>query len=93
MKPRNWLETSGRDGFVIGALTAEETRPRRTFHGDRVMLKLLGIDLDHGAEPKDMLSVRLGLEGKRSIGIWVRALQAVRNLTLWIKRTPSPLET
>ena len=29
-----WLGAAGLDGFVVDALTAEETRPRLSVHGD-----------------------------------------------------------
>ena len=87
---RNWLETSGLDSFVIEALTADETRPRCTVHGDGVVLNLRGVNLNPGAEPEDMISVRFWLEQRRIIGVWVRELQAVSDLTVSIERNQAP---
>jgi zinc transporter len=87
---RSWLETSGLDSFVIEALTADETRPRCTVHGDGVVLNLRGVNLNPGAEPEDMISVRFWLERRRIIGVWVRELQAVSDLTLSIERNQAP---
>ena len=87
---RSWLEASGIDSFVIDALTADETRPRCTVHGDGVVLNLRGVNLNPGAEPEDMISVRFWLEHRRIIGVWVRELQAVSDLTLSIERNQAP---
>lgn len=87
---RRWLDASGLDGFVIEALTADETRPRCTVHGDGVVLNLRGVNLNPGAEPEDMISVRFWLEDRRIIGVWVRALQALHDLTVSMERNQAP---
>lgn len=75
-----WLRGQGIDSLVLEALLAEETRPRCTVHGDGVILILRGVNLNPGAEPEDMVSVRLWIDQSGVIGIWRRPLMAVRDL-------------
>src|ERR1700742_2305403 len=56
----DWLESSsGLDETVIAALLQAETRPRCVTHADGVLLNLRGINHNPGAEPEDMISVRV----------------------------------
>lgn len=82
---RAWLEQdAGLSQEVIDALTAPETRPRctvmRTSHGDGALINLRGVNLHEGAEPEDMISVRIWLESGRIISTWRRPLNAVVDL-------------
>lgn len=57
---RDWLETSsGLDEIVISAMLQSETRPRCAAYEDGVLLNLRGINHNPGAEPEDMISVRM----------------------------------
>lgn len=85
------LAACGLDEFVVDALTADETRPRCTVHGDGVLLNLRGINLDPSAEPEDLVSVRLWLEPHRVIGVWVRPLTAVADVVAAIERGEAPV--
>ena len=87
----DWLRQSDLDPFVIDALTADETRPRCTVIGDGAMLNLRGVNLNPGAEPEDMVSVRLWVEEKRVIGVWRRPLRAVRDMFEAIERNQAPV--
>ena len=73
----SWLRNSGLDYFVLDALTAEETRPRCTVHGDGAVINLRGVNLNPGAEPEDMISIRLWVEERRVISVGARPLKAV----------------
>lgn len=86
----NWLAEHGPDRFVVDALTAEETRPRCAAHGDGALLNLRGVNLNPGAEPEDMVSVRLWIEGSQVVGVWFRPLLAVRDLLDAISRNQAP---
>jgi zinc transporter len=57
---REWLEnSSGLDETVITALLQSETRPRCAPYDDGILLNLRGINHNPGAEPEDMISVRM----------------------------------
>jgi zinc transporter len=86
-----WLKSAGIDDHVYEALTAEETRPRCTLHGNGVIVNLRGINLNPGAEPEDMVSVRLWIENKRLISLGLRPLAAVRDLIESLKPPLAPV--
>jgi len=55
-----WLETAGGcDETVVSALLQSETRPRCLTHAGGVLLNLRGVNHNPGAEPEDMISVRI----------------------------------
>lgn len=85
-----WLADCELDEFVVDALTADETRPRCTVHGDGALVNLRGVNPNPGAEPDDMISVRLWIEEKLVVGIWVRALNAVVDLIEAARRGHAP---
>ncbi|WP_316015161.1 zinc transporter ZntB [Roseobacter sp. HKCCA0434] len=84
------LDACDLDGFVVEALMAEETRPRCTVHGDGALVNLRGVNLNPGAEPEDMVSIRLWVEAERVIGIWIRPLRAVRDILEAADRGQAP---
>lgn len=88
---RQWLEEAGLDSHVLQALTAEETRPRCTVHADGILLNLRGVNLNPGAEPEDMVSIRMWIEDSRIVSVWLRPLFAVQDLFDSIERQQAPL--
>ncbi len=90
-RAEDWLRETGLDRIVIEALTAEETRPRCTPIGEGALLILRGVNLNPGAEPEDMISVRLWIEHGRVIGVWQRPLMAVRDLLDSVERNRAPV--
>ncbi|MCW5725385.1 MAG: zinc transporter ZntB [Maricaulaceae bacterium] len=87
-----WLEqASGLDGFVQEALTAADTRPRCTVHGEGAVLILRGVNLNPGAKPEDMISLRLWVEAGRVIGVYRRPLMAVGDLLQAMDRGAAPV--
>lgn len=88
----SWLEAeSGLDSFLQAALLADDTRPRCTVHGEGAVIILRGVNMMEGAEPEDMVSVRLWVERSRVIGVWVRPLHAVDDLVSAIQRGIAPV--
>jgi zinc transporter len=78
---RHWLEhDSGLDPLVVEALLADSTRPRCAQMGSGVMLFLRGVNLNPGADPEDMVSVRLWLEDKRIVSVRIRRLLSIDDL-------------
>lgn len=75
---RAWLKgESGLDAVVADALLPDETRPRCVAHDGGVVLNLRGVNLNPGAEPEDMVSVRLWIEPTRIVSVRLRRLMAV----------------
>ena len=61
-----WLNReSGVDPVMVEALTAEETRPRSLVAHGGMLVILRGVNLNPGAEPDDMISLRCWIEAKR----------------------------
>ena len=59
----DWIEThlAYLPDAVRDSLTANITRPRLQPYGDGVLLNLRGVNHNPGAEPEDMISIRIGL--------------------------------
>ncbi|MGB2080019.1 MAG: CorA family divalent cation transporter, partial [Vibrio sp.] len=57
---KTWMKAQGIETAVIESLTADDARPRFELYDDgSFMLILRGVNLNEGAVPDDMLSVRL----------------------------------
>ncbi|ASJ70158.1 Zinc transport protein ZntB [Granulosicoccus antarcticus IMCC3135] len=55
-----WLRERGApDDQVLAALLQEDTRPRIVRHEDGFLLNLRGVNLNDGANPEDMISLRM----------------------------------
>lgn len=90
----DWLrERAGLDPLVIDALMAEETRPRVSRHGAGVILILRGVNLHPGADPEDMVSIRMWVEPRRIISVRIRRLNAVASLVDEIGQGHAPSST
>ncbi len=71
----SWLrEYSGLNDIAVAGLLAEETRPRTISRGDNLLLTLRGVNLNPGAEPDDMVSLRIWTDGRRLISTRRRQL-------------------
>nr|VFJ47180.1 MAG: zinc transporter [Candidatus Kentron sp. DK]VFJ58403.1 MAG: zinc transporter [Candidatus Kentron sp. DK] len=63
-----WLANKANiDPVIQEALTAEETRPRYCKYQNGLLLILRGVNLNPGADPEDMISIRLWIEENRII--------------------------
>jgi zinc transporter len=75
--PDTWLEEkSGLEPQIAAALLAEDTRPRSAPSRNGLLVILRGVNLNPGAEPDDMVSVRVWLERDRIVTTRRRQLQA-----------------
>jgi len=54
-----WMEDSNLDPRIIEVLTADETRPRMQRLADGVLINLRGVNSNPGADPEDMVSIRV----------------------------------
>lgn len=79
---REWLEQHSQlDKVAIAALLSEATRPRATSHGHGLLIALREVNLNPGADPEDMVALRLWLEPQRIISTRNRALTSVLSLS------------
>jgi zinc transporter len=75
---------------AVTALIAEETRPRATMIGDGAMVFLRGVNLNEGADPEDMVSIRMWLDRRRVISASRRRLRSVEDVALKITEGRGP---
>ncbi len=74
--PDAWIEErAGLEPPIAAALLAEDTRPRSAPSGNGLLVILRGVNLNPGAEPDDMVSIRVWLEKDRIITTRRRRLQ------------------
>lgn len=62
------------------ALLAPETRPHVTTFDHGLAVNLRGVNLNEGADPEDMVSIRIWLEDKRLITARLRRVKAAQDL-------------
>ncbi|HCS28405.1 MAG TPA: zinc transporter ZntB [Spongiibacteraceae bacterium] len=78
---REWItDRSGLDEVSVSALLAEETRPRAMAAGNALLIALRGVNLNPGADPEDMVSIRLWTDNKRIISTRRRRLLSVDDI-------------
>ncbi len=87
---RPQLQELAGDSFVVDALTASETRPRCTVHGEGALLILRGVNIEHGAEPEDMVSIRLWITANQVLSVGQRPLRALNDLMAAMLRDQAP---
>ena len=77
---RQWLrEGSGLDPLVTDALLAEDTRPRAAALRNGLLLSLRGVNHNPGADPEDMVSIRLWVTEERIISTRRRRSTSIRS--------------
>ncbi|HEX9794322.1 MAG TPA: zinc transporter ZntB [Planctomycetota bacterium] len=70
-----WLKRdSGIDPLVLSAMLAEDPRPRSFPHGEGLLMILRGVNTTPGAEPDDMVSVRIWVARDRIVSVRKRRL-------------------
>lgn len=78
---RAWLQTTGGlEPLIVEALLAEETRPRCEAFENGLIVLLRGVNLNPGANPADMISIRVWADADRIITTRHRRLLAVQDL-------------
>jgi len=88
---QRWLREESRvDEIVAEALLAEDTRPRSTIMKDGLLVMLRGVNMNPGADPEDMVSIRLWIEGNRVISTRRRRLLSVDDLRRAIDTQEGP---
>ncbi|MBX3364331.1 MAG: zinc transporter ZntB [Phycisphaeraceae bacterium] len=76
-----WLaERSGIPPLAVHALRAEEIRPRAAHHGDALVVLLRAVNLNPGAEPEEMISLRCWFSQGRVVTLREQRLKALADL-------------
>lgn len=78
---QQWIrEKSGLEPIVGEALLEEETRPRGFVYQQGFLIILRGVNLNPGADPEDMISIRVWIEPHRIISLCRRPVMAIQDL-------------
>lgn len=80
-KVQKWLqEESGLNPILCEALLEEETRPRIVSSNRGLLLILRGVNCNPGADPEDMVSVRMWFDEHRIISMRHRRVMAIEDI-------------
>jgi zinc transporter len=78
---RSWLtDNCGLDPLVVEALLADETRPRSMAFDSGLLLIMRGVNFNPGADPEDMVSIRIWVEPNLVISCRQRRVAAVQDI-------------
>ncbi|MGI9330642.1 MAG: zinc transporter ZntB [Gammaproteobacteria bacterium] len=83
---RTWLHQLPET--AVAALLAEETRPRAGTNNDSLILNLRGVNLNPGANPEDMVSLRLWADAGQLITTRHRRLLSVEDVVNSLEERP-----
>lgn len=88
---QQWVnEESGVDKVVAEALLADETRPRCSTMKDGLLVMLRGVNMNSGADPEDMVAIRVWLEDNRIITTRKRRLLSINDIRQSIDDNAGP---
>lgn len=93
-RSRNWItQQAGIPDIAAAALIAQETRPRVQRFDNGVLIVLRGVNLNPGANPEDMVSLRIWIERGFMITVRLRRLLAVQDTLAAIQNGYRPEDT
>lgn len=88
---KKWLlHDSGIDPVLCEALLAEETRPRIVSAANSLLLILRGVNCNPGADPEDMVAVRMWFDEHRIISMRNRRVMAINDINKSIEAGKGP---
>ena len=89
---QEWLYNDSDLERVIGdALTEEDSRPRCTPFQDGLLVGLRGVNLNPGADPEDMVGVRIWLEKDRIISTRKRKILSIADIDASLEQGCGPV--
>lgn len=89
----SWMGRAGLAAIVMEVLDAPETRPRCTVYGEGLLINMRGVNLSEGAEPEDMVSLRLWVTRRLVVSVQRRRVRAVEDVTEALVRNAAPLDS
>ena len=89
----DWLSHSDLSFTVCEALDAQETRPRSVVHGNGILINLRGVNLAEGADPEDMVSLRIWVTKQLVVTVQRRPLRAVDDVLDSVSRQVGPRDS
>ncbi|WP_432696624.1 zinc transporter ZntB [Marinobacterium sp. YM272] len=89
-----WLrDQANLNELVCDALLTENTRPRATAVDGGLLIALRGVNLNPGADPEDMVSIRLFVTPERIISTRKRRLMSVSGLVEECRNGEGPIDS
>lgn len=89
-----WLrEESKLPQVAVEALLADETRPRCLPVDNGILINLRGVNLNPGADPADMIAIRMWVEEKKVVTVQRRRLRAVNDVEKHLADGMGPKDT
>lgn len=93
-KVQRWLvENSGLDPVTARTLMQDDVRPRTLPGRGGLLVVLRGVNLNPGADPEDMVDIRVWLEPHRIITLRRRRLMAINDIRQALARRMGPRTT
>ena len=90
-RAQQWVNNeSGVDEVVAEALLADETRPRSSVMKEGLLVMLRGVNMNAGANPEDMVAIRVWIEGRRVITTRKRRLLSINDIRQSIDDNAGP---
>lgn len=90
---QRWLYyNSGVDETIADALLDDDSRPRTIEHRGGLLIILRGVNTNPGAEPEDMISIRIWLEKNRIITTRRRKLLSVKSIRENLAQNEGPTD-
>jgi zinc transporter len=84
------LEEQGLEPFIVDTLTRQESRPHCVSVGTGLMVILRGINRNAGADPEDMVSVRIWIDGDHIITVRQRPVMAAQTVRKALEGAAGP---
>jgi zinc transporter len=73
-------DQSNLEPVVVDALLEQETRPRTVQTNQGLLVVLRGVNLNPGANPEDMVAIRIWIDGQRIISVRRRQLLSITDM-------------
>lgn len=90
----DWLQhQSGLHEVVVEALLADAPRPRCLVMGEGLLVIMRGINVNKGAEPEDMVSLRFWVEEGRVLTLRHRPVAAVQQVIAQLEAGKGPVDS
>jgi zinc transporter len=88
---KNWLRKhSGLDEITVQALLSEDPRPRSAAFTEGSLIVLRGVNMNEGADPEDMVSLRIWMEQNRIITLRNRRIMAANDIRVRLENQCGP---
>jgi len=87
-----WLEAQGLDPMIVETLTRPDARPRTLATQGGLIVVLRGVNMNPGADPTDMVSLRIWIEPHRVISVRQRKLWAAQETRQALEANNGPTD-